>query len=109
MGSTISLGCDHLFQIQIHGILPSSSHSGQGAQNGTTSGANGTGRPRVRARRGQATDPHSIAERVCICMGAFVRLYVLRLYGVPYLCVRMQSLYACMCMCTLPCNVHILV
>ena len=23
-------------------------------------------RPRVRARRGQATDPHSIAERVCI-------------------------------------------
>lgn len=24
-------------------------------------------RPRVRARRGQATDPHSIAERVCWC------------------------------------------
>ena len=24
----------------------------------------GTARPRVRARRGQATDPHSIAERV---------------------------------------------
>ena len=23
-------------------------------------------RPRVRARRGQATDPHSIAERVCL-------------------------------------------
>ena len=27
-------------------------------------GASGTARPRVRARRGQATDPHSIAERV---------------------------------------------
>ena len=31
---------------------------------GTT--INGGGKPRVRARRGQATDPHSIAERVCI-------------------------------------------
>ncbi|KAG5243585.1 hypothetical protein OIU76_009508 [Salix suchowensis] len=27
-------------------------------------GGNGTGKPRVRARRGQATDPHSIAERL---------------------------------------------
>lgn len=27
-------------------------------------GCNGTGKPRVRARRGHATDPHSIAERV---------------------------------------------
>uniref|UniRef100_A0A6N2L987 BHLH domain-containing protein n=1 Tax=Salix viminalis TaxID=40686 RepID=A0A6N2L987_SALVM len=27
-------------------------------------GSNGTGKPRARARRGQATDPHSIAERV---------------------------------------------
>ncbi|XP_011039907.1 PREDICTED: transcription factor bHLH66-like [Populus euphratica] len=27
-------------------------------------GCNGTGKPRVRARRGQATDPHSIAERL---------------------------------------------
>lgn len=26
-------------------------------------------RPRVRARRGQATDPHSIAERVSLCHG----------------------------------------
>jgi len=26
------------------------------------------GRPRVRARRGQATDPHSIAERVCVVL-----------------------------------------
>lgn len=32
---------------------------------GTASGGcNGTGKPRVRARRGQATDPHSIAERL---------------------------------------------
>lgn len=31
----------------------------------TASGVcNGSGKPRVRARRGQATDPHSIAERV---------------------------------------------
>ena len=29
-----------------------------------SSGCNGIGKPRVRARRGQATDPHSIAERV---------------------------------------------
>lgn len=25
-------------------------------------------RPKVRARRGQATDPHSIAERVCLAV-----------------------------------------
>lgn len=40
-------------------------------------------RPRVRARRGQATDPHSIAERVCVvvlidqlsgCKGIFKNL-----------------------------------
>ena len=29
-------------------------------------GCNGAAKPRVRARRGQATDPHSIAERVSI-------------------------------------------
>ncbi|KAK1551314.1 hypothetical protein Q3G72_033786 [Acer saccharum] len=29
-----------------------------------TNGFNGNGKPRVRARRGQATDPHSIAERL---------------------------------------------
>eukprot|EP00250_Pteridium_aquilinum_P012182 c20553_g1_i1 orf=764-2080(-) len=32
-------------------------------QDPTGGAANGAGRPRVRARRGQATDPHSIAER----------------------------------------------
>lgn len=35
----------------------------------TSSGGGGTAPPRqqrVRARRGQATDPHSIAERVCM-------------------------------------------
>lgn len=44
-------------------------------------------RPRVRARRGQATDPHSIAERVCIvvriqlsgCNGIFKYLITIRL------------------------------
>lgn len=30
----------------------------------TAGGCNGAVKPRVRARRGQATDPHSIAERV---------------------------------------------
>ncbi|XP_038710794.1 transcription factor bHLH110-like isoform X2 [Tripterygium wilfordii] len=30
----------------------------------STGGCNGNGKPRVRARRGQATDPHSIAERL---------------------------------------------
>jgi len=34
-------------------------------QNQANSAGNGVGmKPRVRARRGQATDPHSIAERV---------------------------------------------
>ncbi|KAL5213507.1 hypothetical protein ABZP36_024354 [Zizania latifolia] len=32
--------------------------------NGNMSGENGAPKPRVRARRGQATDPHSIAERL---------------------------------------------
>eukprot|EP01018_Ginkgo_biloba_P027014 Gb_21366 [translate_table: standard] len=38
-------------------------------QSAATAGAatNGAARPRVRARRGQATDPHSIAERVRKC------------------------------------------
>nr|GMD64199.1 transcription factor UNE12 [Ipomoea batatas] len=31
-------------------------------------------RPRVRARRGQATDPHSIAERVCLPERQLVQL-----------------------------------
>ncbi|GJM85300.1 hypothetical protein PR202_ga01737 [Eleusine coracana subsp. coracana] len=34
------------------------------APNGNIAPANGAPKPRVRARRGQATDPHSIAERV---------------------------------------------
>ncbi|KAL6634131.1 hypothetical protein ACP70R_026802 [Stipagrostis hirtigluma subsp. patula] len=34
------------------------------APNGNGISANGTSKPRVRARRGQATDPHSIAERL---------------------------------------------
>ncbi|WOL06520.1 transcription factor bHLH78 [Canna indica] len=32
--------------------------------NTSTNGCNGAAKPRVRARRGQATDPHSIAERL---------------------------------------------
>ena len=34
------------------------------AVSANASGCNGTAKPRARARRGQATDPHSIAERV---------------------------------------------
>ena len=47
------------------------SFGGPAASGGTTAPASsgGTAAPprqtRVRARRGQATDPHSIAERVC--------------------------------------------
>ncbi|XVE97825.1 hypothetical protein REPUB_Repub03eG0052200 [Reevesia pubescens] len=36
----------------------------QGASPTPNSSCNGIGKPRVRARRGQATDPHSIAERL---------------------------------------------
>ncbi|XP_024953668.1 uncharacterized protein LOC102611966 isoform X2 [Citrus sinensis] len=36
----------------------------QTASANPTGGCNGTGKARVRARRGQATDPHSIAERL---------------------------------------------
>lgn len=42
-----------------------------------TRSANGTGKPRVRARRGQATDPHSIAERVGYIIYSF---HIWRLY-----------------------------
>ncbi|GLT97154.1 hypothetical protein SLE2022_147360 [Rubroshorea leprosula] len=41
--------------------LPSMLQSVSATLNG---GCNGIGKPRVRARRGQATDPHSIAERL---------------------------------------------
>lgn len=34
------------------------------APNGNAAAASGAPKPRIRARRGQATDPHSIAERV---------------------------------------------
>lgn len=40
---------------------PSAAQNASIASNGT---CNGIGKPRVRARRGQATDPHSIAERL---------------------------------------------
>eukprot|EP00250_Pteridium_aquilinum_P011072 c19822_g1_i2 orf=430-1977(-) len=49
-----------------HGIPapPYSSHTGLGQPQGASAVVAGTARPRVRARRGQATDPHSIAERL---------------------------------------------
>ena len=89
--------------IQIHGIIPSLSNSDQGpcGQNGTSSGANGAARPRVRARRGQATDPHSIAERVCMCVGAFLCMYLLRLYAEHF------SVDVCKYVCSVPtCKVN---
>lgn len=36
----------------------------ENSSNTHSGGCHGTGKPRVRARRGQATDPHSIAERL---------------------------------------------
>ncbi|KAH7428990.1 hypothetical protein KP509_09G026000 [Ceratopteris richardii] len=49
-----------------HGMsAPScSNHTGISQPQGAPAVAGGTTRPRVRARRGQATDPHSIAERL---------------------------------------------
>ncbi|KAI5077354.1 hypothetical protein GOP47_0007178 [Adiantum capillus-veneris] len=50
-----------------HGLsaTPYATHTGLGQPQGAAAGTGSTGaaRPRVRARRGQATDPHSIAER----------------------------------------------
>ena len=49
------------------------------ASTGGSSGAGAPQRQRVRARRGQATDPHSIAERVCTLFFSS-NLFVLNLY-----------------------------
>lgn len=54
-------------QVQVsHGVAapPYASHTGLGQPQGAAAVVAGTARPRVRARRGQATDPHSIAERL---------------------------------------------
>jgi hypothetical protein len=42
----------------------------------TNAGFDGTFKPRVRARRGQATDPHSIAERVSYCYNSSFGIHV---------------------------------
>lgn len=42
---------------------PYESHTGLAQSQGAVGVVTGTAKPRVRARRGQATDPHSIAER----------------------------------------------
>ncbi|KAK8679414.1 hypothetical protein V6N13_144867 [Hibiscus sabdariffa] len=55
-----SFPADHRITKTITG-LPSPLHS---ASPNPSNGCNGTVKPRVRARRGQATDPHSIAERL---------------------------------------------
>ena len=50
-----------------HGIpmQPYDDHTGLAQSQGAVGVVTGPPKPRVRARRGQATDPHSIAERVC--------------------------------------------
>ena len=72
--------------IQIHGMIPSPTHSDQAlfGKNGTASAANGAGRPRVRARRGQATDPHSIAERVRVYVSMCLHVYVSMCFHMYY-------------------------
>lgn len=47
------------FRLSLHFQLQTTSAS-------PSNGCNRTLKPRVRARRGQATDPHSIAERVSL-------------------------------------------
>lgn len=42
----------------------------------TNAGFDGTFKPRVRARRGQATDPHSIAERVSYCCNSSFGIHI---------------------------------
>lgn len=49
---------------QVHCATSYPSHTGVGQPQGAAAVVAGTARPRVRARRGQATDPHSIAERL---------------------------------------------
>lgn len=46
-------------------MSPYESHTGLAQSQGAVGVVAGASKPRVRARRGQATDPHSIAERVC--------------------------------------------
>ena len=53
-------------QVQISHGSPYTTHTGLGQPQGAAAVVAGTARPRVRARRGQATDPHSIAERVSV-------------------------------------------
>ncbi|MCO5568406.1 hypothetical protein L7F22_022105 [Adiantum nelumboides] len=45
-------------------MSPYESHTGLAQSQGAVGVASGPSKPRVRARRGQATDPHSIAERL---------------------------------------------
>lgn len=69
--SSMNLRHKHLFYVQVHmsqnaGLPPVQSYGDLGALNEDPAGTSSSGaaKPRVRARRGQATDPHSIAERV---------------------------------------------
>ena len=51
---------------QLNQLSASQAHANLVATN-ANAGFDGTFMPRVRARRGMATDPHSIAERVSYC------------------------------------------
>jgi hypothetical protein len=86
--------------------------SSGGAPTGATSSAGGGGAPpprhqRVRARRGQATDPHSIAERVShlsllsssfkiitLCIRSYIYVGVIKHY-----CKPSTSLFAAIAYC----------
>lgn len=60
-------------QAQSYGAPGAMMSQPQPPATGSLSGATtpSQARPRVRARRGQATDPHSIAERVCSLLYLF--------------------------------------
>jgi hypothetical protein len=60
---------------QLNNIPTSQVHTNRVATT-TNTGLDGTFKPRVRARRGQATDPHSIAERVSYCYNSYFGIHV---------------------------------
>lgn len=71
-------------------MSPYESHTGLAQSQGAVGVAAGASKPRVRARRGQATDPHSIAERVCnfvscfaVYKGCFFLLLLLCCVSIP--------------------------
>lgn len=52
---------------------------------------NRSGKARVRARRGQATDPHSIAERVCVLTSNFLLFLLLYKIASPLISLTLTN------------------